>query len=117
MKSKGKGVGEVLKLVVCFGIPLLSNNRSVVHFCGCGGGGRVTKLVTFRERHKYMSPNLQYTNFPLVICAKPNCSTPLSYNKAWKSKQNSSLIIYRIDCNLLKLATNEFLFSQVRNTI
>ena len=74
-------------------------------------------MVTFRERHKYMTHKLQYTNFPLVICAKPNYSTPLSYNKARESEQNSSLIIYRIDCKLLKLTTNEFLFSHGRNTI
>ena len=95
-------MGEILKLITCFGILLLSNNRSVVHFCGCGVGGRVTKVVTFRERYKYMTPNLQYTNFPLVICAKPNYSTPLSYNKAWEIKQNSSLIIYRTDYNPFK---------------
>ena len=59
-------------------------------------------MVTFREHHKYMTHNLQYTNFPLAIYAKPNYSTPLSYNKAWESEQNCSLIIYRIDCNPLK---------------
>ena len=110
-------MGEVLKLATCFAIPLFSNNRSVIHFCGCGGGGRITKLVPFCERHKYMTHNLQYTNFPRVVCAKLNYLTPLSYNKAWESEQNSSLKIYRIDCNPLKLATNEFLFLHVRNTV
>ena len=118
MTSTGKGVGEVVKLLTYFGISLLSNNRSVAYFCGCERwGGEGHKIGTFRECHKFMTPNLQYTNFPIVICAKPNYSTPLSYNKAWDSKQNSSLIIYRIDCNPLKLATNEFLFSQLRNSI
>ena len=81
----------------------------------CGGG--VTKFITFLGRHKYMTPNLQHTNFPLVIYAKSNYSTPLSFNKACESKRNSSLIIYRTDCSTLKLATNEFLFLHVRNTI
>ena len=59
MTSTQKGGGGVLKFVTCLWILLFLNNRSIVHFYGCWGGGEVgvKKLVIFCGRHKSMTPN------------------------------------------------------------
>ena len=60
MTSTQKGGGGVLKFVTCLWILLFLNNRSIVHFYGCWGGGGevgVKKLVIFCGRHKSMTPN------------------------------------------------------------
>ena len=60
------GWGRLLKFKMCLLIPLLFNNRSIVHFCGWWkwGGGHL--LVIFCGRHKSV------TSKTIIISKKAN---------------------------------------------